>query len=153
MKNAPPPQSKYLAGADKISYDQALAAARTVYPEGSFYQLSAPKDSAESLQVSVLSKDPFHESATDAVYIDQYSGEVLGTLAFSERNLGARVRSSFKPVHTGSIWGTPSKIIAFIICLLGATFPITGTIMWINRTRKRNKKLKTAEIREAAMAD
>jgi uncharacterized iron-regulated membrane protein len=71
---------------------------------------------------------------------------VLGTLAFSQRSLGARVRSTFKPVHTGSIWGTPSKIIAFIVCLFGVTFPITGTIMWINRTRKKNKVVKETTV-------
>jgi uncharacterized iron-regulated membrane protein len=33
----------------------------------------------------------------------------------------------------------PSKIIAFIVCLLGTTFPVTGVIMWLNRTRKKKK--------------
>jgi uncharacterized iron-regulated membrane protein len=33
----------------------------------------------------------------------------------------------------------PSKIIAFIVCLMGVTFPITGVIMWLNRTRKKGK--------------
>ena len=79
----------------------------------------------------------FQGSATDAVYIDQYSGKVLGTLKFEERSLGARVRSTFKPVHTGSIWGTPSKIIAFIVCLFVVSFPITGVVMWLNRIKKR----------------
>jgi hypothetical protein len=27
-----------------------------------------------------------------------------------------------------------------VIVLLGATFPITGTLMWLNRTRKSKKK-------------
>jgi uncharacterized iron-regulated membrane protein len=33
----------------------------------------------------------------------------------------------------------PSKIIGFIACLLGASFPVTGTIMWLNRIRKKKK--------------
>ena len=61
-------------------------------------------------------------------------------MAFSERSLGARVRSSFKPVHTGSIWGTPSKVIAFVVCLFGASFPVTGVIMWLNRIRKKKNQ-------------
>lgn len=140
MKPPTPPKSTYAVDTDRISFDAALASAKTVHSDVEFYNISVPKDSLETFNVSALPTDAAHESATDAVYIDQYSGKVAGQLAFEDRNLGARVRSSFKPIHTGSIWGTPSKIIAFIVCLLGVTFPITGTIMWINRTRKSKKK-------------
>jgi uncharacterized iron-regulated membrane protein len=140
MKPPTPPKSVFAADTDRISFDAALASAKNVYSNVEFYNVSAPKDSTETFNVSVLPTNAAHESATNAVYIDQYSGKVAGQLAFSDRNLGARVRSSFKPIHTGSIWGTPSKIIAFIVCLLGVTFPITGVIMWINRTRKPKKK-------------
>ncbi|HLL45027.1 MAG TPA: PepSY-associated TM helix domain-containing protein, partial [Segetibacter sp.] len=50
--------------------------------------------------------------------------------------------ATFKPLHVGSIYGLPSKIIAFLVCFLGVTFPITGTIMWLNRLKK-NKRKKT----------
>ncbi len=137
VKATPPPKSTYIAEAKRISFDDALAVAKTIYTDVDYYNIQMPKDSIEAVNVSALRKDPVHESATDAVYIDQYSGKVLGTLKFEERSLGARVRSTFKPVHTGSIWGTPSKIIAFIVCLFGVSFPITGVIMWLNRIKKK----------------
>ena len=140
LKPPPPPKSTYFADAKKISFDKALAAAQTIYPSAEFYNIALAKDSTEAINVSLLGHDAAHESATDAVYIDQYSGAVIGKQSFSERSLGAQVRSTFKPVHTGSIWGTPSKIIAFIVCLAGVTFPITGTIMWWNRTRHKYRK-------------
>lgn len=152
MNAAEPPKSTYVTEAKKIDLDKALAVAKTTYAQAAYYNISMPKDSTGIYSVSVLGTNPVHESATDAVYIDQYSGNVLGTLPFSERSLGARVRSSFKPVHTGSIWGTPSKIIAFITCLLGVTFPITGTIMWWNRTRKKKKGVKKESVRVATPA-
>jgi uncharacterized iron-regulated membrane protein len=138
------PKSLYQPGSSTISFDKAFATAGTVYPAAEYYSLSAPKDSAEIIQVAALNPGALHESATDAVYIDQYTGAVNGKMSFGERSLGARVRSTFKPVHTGSIWGTPSKIIAFIVCILGVTFPVTGTIMWINRIRKKKKAEKVA---------
>ena len=149
LKAPSPPKSNYTADAKRISIDEAFSAAKTVYINAEFYNMAMPKDSAEAVNVTALKKNAVHESATDALYIDQYSGKVLGTMKFNERSLGARVRSTFKPVHTGSIWGTPSKIIAFIVCLLGATFPITGVTMWINRTKRKkrimNKELEVAE--------
>jgi uncharacterized iron-regulated membrane protein len=146
LKAAPPPKSTYVADAKPVSLETALASAKVIYPSAAFYTISLPKDSTEAIAVNTLGLDAVHENATDAIYLDQYTGNVLGTLAFSQRSLGAKVRSTFKPVHTGSIWGTPSKIIAFIVCLFGVTFPITGTIMWTNRTRKKNKVVKETTV-------
>jgi uncharacterized iron-regulated membrane protein len=88
-----------------------------------------------------LSTDAVHETATDVLYLDQYSGEVVGQYLYSDRNTGAKVRATFRPVHVGSIWGLPSKIIALLVCLLGTSFPVTGVILWLNRTRKKKRKL------------
>ena len=140
MKPPAPPSSVYRDSAKTITFDGALAAGRSVYPGVEFYSLSKPADSVAAFTVSALPLNPAHESATNAVYVDQYSGAVLGTLPFAERSSGAKARSFFKPIHTGSLWGTPSKILAFIVCLLGVTFPITGVIMWWNRTRKKTRK-------------
>ena len=150
MKPPPPPASTYLADAKSISFDQALATAFEHAADAEYYNVSVPKDSVGTMNVSVLKNNAVHESATDMLYLDQYSGKLLSKMDFADRNLGARVRSTFKPVHTGSIWGMPSKIIAFIVCLLGASFPVTGTIMWINRTRKKKKRagVETVPVRD-----
>lgn len=154
IKPPPPPKSVYQSSATRISFDSAFNIAKSIYHNPEFISISMPKDSTEAINLVALAENAVHELATDAVYLDQYSGAVLGKLAFAERSLGARVRSTFKPVHTGSIWGTGSKIIAFLACLAGVSFPITGTIMWFNRTRKRKKKeglnLKQVEDEELA---
>jgi uncharacterized iron-regulated membrane protein len=153
LKPAPAPKSVFIQDAKKISFDKALTAARTVYTNAEFFNIAMPRDSAEAINVTVLPTNAMHETATDAVYLDQYSGAVLKTIRFSERSLGAQVRSTFKPIHTGSIWGTPSKIIAFIVCLFGITFPITGTIIWINRTRKKKNSTGVKVRSQEAFAD
>jgi uncharacterized iron-regulated membrane protein len=141
VKAPPPPKSTLVADANTISFDDALAAAKTVYGDAEFYNISFPGAEEDAVTIAALPTDAMHESATHAVYVDRYSGNVIGKLPFGERSLGAQVRSTFKPVHTGSIWGMPSKIVAFIVCLFGVTFPITGTIMWINRSWKKKRKV------------
>jgi uncharacterized iron-regulated membrane protein len=140
MKPSEPPKSVYQAGKKTISYDSAFIALSNAVRDVQFYVLRAPADSAAIFSATVLPLGA-HESASDSYYIDQYSGQVIGNLKFQDRNLGQRIRSTFKPVHVGSIYGLPSKIIAFIVCILGVTFPITGTIMWINRLRKKKQKV------------
>ncbi|OLY93366.1 Uncharacterized iron-regulated membrane protein [Cnuella takakiae] len=143
------PKSSPVASANAVGFDKAFAAAQNLYPAAEFYNISAPKDSTETFTVSVLMADAAHENATNSVYVDQFSGEVKGTLAFEQRNAGQRAKSYIKPLHTGSIWGMPTKIIAFVVCLLGVSFPITGVIMWLNRTKKKNRK---TEKKVAAIA-
>jgi len=129
-----------------ISYETALATVKQSIPDGLFYTLTAPKDSAASFMVSLLPPNALHEAATTTFYLDQFSGKVLQSQTFTQRNLGQQIRGTIKPLHTGAIFGTPSKIFALIVALLGAIFPATGTIMWINRTRKKKKKIKSPAI-------
>ncbi len=63
---------------------------------------------------------------------------------FSDKNLGQRIRSYVKPIHTGQLFGMPTKILNFILALLTFSFPVTGVIMWLNRIKKREKKSKKA---------
>jgi hypothetical protein len=37
---------------------------------------------------------------------------------------------------------------AFLACIAGVTFPITGTILWINRVRKKNPSSAPIEAEE-----
>jgi uncharacterized iron-regulated membrane protein len=57
-------------------------------------------------------------------------------------------------IHTGQILGLPSKILAFFACIIGASMPITGFIIWYNRKwgkkATRRKKRSVKQIPELA---
>jgi uncharacterized iron-regulated membrane protein len=69
---------------------------------------------------------------------------------FVDKNLGQRVRATFYPVHVGSIAGLPGRIVAFLACVAGVTFPVTGVILWLNRLKKNAKKDARGRTREVA---
>jgi uncharacterized iron-regulated membrane protein len=142
MKRPEPPVSAAPAvvGTAPFAADAVLALARQQAPDAESYSVQIPKEPNGSIRVGVLRPGAVTENATDEVFLDQYSGKVISTQTYGQRPVGQRIRGLFKPVHTGAIWGLPTKILAFVISLLGATFPITGTIMWWNRTRKSRKK-------------
>jgi uncharacterized iron-regulated membrane protein len=143
---AEPPSSTYINGLQAQGFNPILKTAANEIKNVLYYSISAPKDSAGVYSVTVLPANA-PEMASNTYYLDQYNGKIIGSLKFSDKNLGQRVRSTFKPVHTGSIFGVYSKVIAFITCLLGATFPVTGVTMWILRLRK-NKRKKNMEMRK-----
>jgi uncharacterized iron-regulated membrane protein len=104
-----------------------------------YYNLTIPKDSSEAFDVNLLEINAMHESATDTYYVDAFSGEIAGMQLYKHRNSGQRVRATFIPVHVASIYGLPSKIIGLLACLFGTFFPVSGFIMWINRSWRRGK--------------
>lgn len=140
-KRPEPPTSIYQANEKSISFDDALMAIRELVPSAKNYSINSPKDSASAIAVTVMPLDPVHEKASDQYFFDQYSGKPIGTAKYADRNLGQRVRSMFYPIHVGSIGGWPGRIIAFLACLAGVFFPVTGVILWLNRLKKERKKL------------
>lgn len=140
QRQEPPTSAAAEPGTAKFGADAALALARQQAPEAESYSVQLPKEPTGSIQLAILPADALIERATNDVYLDQYSGQVLRQQSYAQKPVGQRIRGLFKPVHTGAIFGWPTKILALAIVLLGATFPITGTIMWLNRTRKSKKK-------------
>ena len=142
LKRPEPPASAApaVAGTAPFAADAVLALARQQAPDAETYTVQLPKEPTGSIRVAILRPGAVTENATDDVYLDQYSGRILSSQAYAQRPVGQRIRGLFKPVHTGAIFGLPTKILALVIGLLGATFPITGTIMWWNRTRKQRRQ-------------
>ena len=136
----PPTSATPAADAAPFAADAVLALARQQAPDAEFYTVQLPKEATGSIRVAVLRPGAITENATDEVYLDQYSGHVISRQTYAQRPVGQRIRGLFKPVHTGAILGLPTKILAFVVGLLGATFPITGTVMWLNRRRKGQRK-------------
>jgi uncharacterized iron-regulated membrane protein len=139
-KRPDPPSSVYQANARTVSFEHIYTAIKEQVPQADYFQIVRPKDSISTFTVTVMPADAIHERASDQYFFDQYTGELAGTSLFQERNLGQRVRSTFYPVHVGSIGGLPGRIIAFLSCVAGFTFPITGLILWLNRLKKEKKK-------------
>lgn len=123
-----------------ISVDNIYQNVHAKVNDAVFYNISLPKDSAGVFSVNLLPQNAPHETASDTYYFDQYTGGFVKAFRFSDRNTGQKIRATFKPVHVSSIFGLPSKIIGCIVCLLGASFPVTGIIMWINRNKKKRRK-------------
>lgn len=131
-----PPSSLINNEVVRTSIDNILADAFVRVPNAVFYNIALPKDSSGVYAVNILNRGAAHENASDHYYYDQYSGQFLKKVAFADRPLGQRVRATVKPIHVSSIYGLPTKILGFFVCLFGATFPITGVIMWLSRLKK-----------------
>lgn len=140
MENPEPPAAIYQAGIKPINVDSVYAIIKSVN-DVEYFTIRMPKDSASVYTVNALPVKAI-ETAGDTYFIDPYSGKTAGKLLYADKNNGQKIRSIVKPLHTGSIYGLPTKVISFIICLLSLSFPVTGVIMWLNRLKGEKKKSK-----------
>jgi uncharacterized iron-regulated membrane protein len=85
------------------------------------------------------------------VILDQYTARILRTELFSDKPFNEQVAASIKAIHMGSFYGTFSKIIYFITCLIGTSLPVTGIIIWINKLRKKKTK-KASEVKKGEVS-
>lgn len=74
-------------------------------------------------------------------YYEQHSLKLLKSdLSFAKLNGGEQMIKLNYDLHVGSIWGIGTKIIAFLACIISASLPITGFIIWLGKGKKKKKQ-------------
>jgi uncharacterized iron-regulated membrane protein len=146
-------ESKITFNASRASIDTFLLSAEQALPYPGDYRISLPTDSLGVVNVMKTKNTFFATSVADKLALDQYSGAVINKELFSDKPFNEQIAASIKAIHIGSFYGTLSKIIYFVACLIGTSLPVTGVIIWINKLRKKNqKKAKTIVTRVEAVA-
>ncbi|WP_018675985.1 PepSY-associated TM helix domain-containing protein [Riemerella columbina] len=67
------------------------------------------------------------------IFFNNKNGEILKNCPYSKKIIAEKIVLSNYDIHTGSILGLSTKIIAFIVSLLCAILPITGYIIYYKR--------------------
>ncbi len=123
-----------------VAYDAALRTGQATYRAAEYWRVSVPKDSAAAVAVSAPSPLPLRHMGLDTLFVDRTTGAALSQHLYARQTAGAQLRRMAKPLHTGEIGGLWTKIVALVVTLVSLTFPITGVLMWLNRTRKKAKR-------------
>lgn len=79
----------------------------------------------------------------DFLYFDKNNGQLIKKRLYADETKGMKVRRLIFPIHTGSLLGWPTKIIAFIVALIAASLPVTGVIIWLGKKFKGKKAVAT----------
>lgn len=103
--------------------------------EGS-YRISFPQKPEDLISVNKYKTGFFAPAAADKIQMkaDLAIDEVQ---VFKEKPLNERISSSIKSIHIGDVYGSFSKILYFLACLVATSLPFTGTLIWINKMKKK----------------
>ena len=122
-------------GAAALGPDSVITAARAALPGAEI----AAVGMAPGKPVDVRMKFPEDRTplGRSRVLLDPYTGNVLALVSTRTAPLAFKIsRMWIREIHTGDIFGWPTR---FLACMMSLTLPIltiTGTLIWWNRNRE-----------------
>ena len=119
--------------------DELVAAANRSFPAGTVTQVVVY---GESLPVVVRKRTAAENNplGTNRIYVDPWSGEVVGLIALKTAPPGNGMYEWLYPLHIGELFGTPHKLVLVFTGLAPAVLLTTGLIVWWTRSRMRKKR-------------
>lgn len=127
-------------GAKPIELDALVGNMHREFAYNGNLRINMPKDSVSAVVISKYQDGFFASPGNDRIAFDQYTGKALKIEPFADKKLGEQIAALIYPLHVGEVFGTSTKIIYFIFCLIATSLPVTGTIIWINKLRKKAGK-------------
>jgi uncharacterized iron-regulated membrane protein len=93
---------------------------------------------SDSLAISAAKENRFrHDNVADFLYFEAGTGKLLKERLYDNESRGTIARRWIYPIHTGSFYGIPTKILALIATLVAFSLPISGFLIWIGRKKKK----------------
>lgn len=77
---------------------------------------------------------------SDKVTFNPQTGEVTGVVAYEDVPVSQKLKGLFYALHTGNWGGIWSKILYFIVAVVGGILPLSGYYLWIKKKIKAGKK-------------
>lgn len=139
-RNEVKPESAFVEEGKTLDISKILEIGNTHLPfEARTVSISFPKGENGSFEINKNELARFNETVNDRIFVDQYSGEILKKEIFADKTVGEKIAGSIRALHFGDIYGTFSKVIYFIVCLIATSLPVTGVFIWLNKMKKGKK--------------
>lgn len=122
-----------------IDLEQAVLLANNTLDYNGTLTITLPNEKNPVYGFRKIADDSWSTVAQDQLQIHT-SGEIIHKELYADKPLNVKIASAIRPIHTGEIYGTFSKWLYFLACLIGTSLPITGTIIYINKLKKKSKR-------------
>src|SRR5258706_2361086 len=136
-----------LAGATPITPEQAVEIAKKELAGASPITVTLPNGPKGSYNITMHFPEDHTGRGTGLgrswVSVDQYSGKVLVAQNSRTAPGPTRTRMINRAIHTGDIFGVPSRLIAALSSLLVLVQAVSGVIMWLKREKAKKKTTST----------
>jgi uncharacterized iron-regulated membrane protein len=139
LGTAPPVRdlpSTVLPGAHAISAEEAISAARRALPGAVPFALSLPA-TAGAYHVALRFPEDLTPGGRSWVNVDQYSGAILSVTSSRDPLAATGLVNLNRALHTGDVFGLPSKTVASLASLVLVLQVLSGWFMWWRKRQAR----------------
>ena len=131
---APAKQTPY-PGAHQITPDRALEIAREALPGATPFMVPTVWP-ADFYSVRARFPEDLTPGGRSRITVDSYTGAVLAVDNSRTAPGGRRVEILNRAIHTGDVFGLPSKIVMSIASAMAPVQLITGLMLWFRRKKR-----------------
>lgn len=125
------------AGGPSVSLDSVIAHSNTILAYHGDVRINLPKARLGVITVLKVRTGFFASAAVDRIEFGAGADKATKIDRFADRATGEKIISLMRSIHTGEIFGTFSKIIYLLVCLIATSLPVTGVMIWLNKRRKK----------------
>ncbi|EHQ28678.1 PepSY-associated TM helix domain-containing protein [Mucilaginibacter paludis] len=109
-----------------------------LHPDFGRIMIELPEKAKDPYEADVFFGDGTLIYNRSICYYDRYTLQKLNGVSpedksYQQVSTGEKVYRMNFDLHTGQVLGLPTKILAFLACIIGASLPVTGFIIWYNR--------------------
>ena len=121
----------------ELSLDEILLAAnKTLNYEGNV-RITLPEKPGSDIAISKSRTGFFARAGADQLKLNPENLVVKEANLFGDLPVRQQIGRSVKALHTGEIFGQFTKFLWFVGCLIATSLPITGTLIWLNKKKKK----------------
>jgi len=120
-----------------LSLDEVLVTANQRLPYAGNVKLTFPEQAGGLISVSKSRTGFFARAGADQLKLQPENLAIKEVVLFAELPLRQQVGKSVKALHTGEIFGKFTKFLWAIACAIATSLPITGTLIWWNKRKKK----------------
>lgn len=129
-----------VAPLEPISLDEVLAVGHAQLNYTGNIRITLPQEPGQLIQLSKYRTGFFARAGADQLKLNPTNLEVNEANLFGDLPLRQQIGRSVKSLHTGEIFGSFTKFLWFLACLVATSLPITGTLIWWNKRNKKSPK-------------
>jgi uncharacterized iron-regulated membrane protein len=139
-------------GVKPITPDQAIESALAELPGATAHMISLPPNPKASYLVWMHFPEDLTPGGRSWVNVDQYSGKAVGFQNSRTVAMATRAITVNRAIHTGDIFGYPTKILVCLSGLMLIVQAITGYSMWWKKLRSKQSVPQTEAVAKASPA-
>ncbi len=119
----------------QITLDQAVSAAERALPDAVVALVIVPQGPRGGYRVQLKYPEDRTPAGRSRVFVDPHTGRPLLVEDFRAASAGLQITNRIRSLHTGDIFGWPTRILYLLAALILVIQVVTGFAVWLRRRR------------------